>query len=99
MKLTDDEKDDLEAMEDDELRVSIEEAVRKRKKIKDDKTAYTKACSDLIKLQEARMDHAVDVLEKRAIEAGGRVAPSPSPPPPPSVSVAPPPPPPPPIAH
>lgn len=83
MKLTEEEKDDLKALTADELRVVVEEAVRKRKKVKEDKSAYAKACNDLIKMQEARMDFAVDELERRAQPAAAP-SPSPVPPPPPA---------------
>lgn len=93
-KLTDEEKEEMDEMQDDDLRVTIEEAVRKRRRVMDDKSAYAKACNDLIKLQEARMDYAVEVLDKRAIERGEKAAPAPAPPTPPAPSAGPPPPPP-----
>ena len=85
MKLTEEEKDDMNAMTDDSLRIVVESAVRKRKKVKEDKSAYAKACNDIIKLNEAKMDYAVDVLEARdpATVAAPPPLPGKAPPPPP----------------
>jgi hypothetical protein len=87
MKLTEEEREEMAAMTTDELRVVVESAVRKRKAVKDDKGAYTKACNDIIKLQEARMNHAVDVLASREPKVPAAPPPAPGlrpPPPPPS---------------
>lgn len=86
-KLTEDEKEHLESLDDDDLRLEMETAVRRRKKVKEDKSAYAKACNDVIKLQEAKMDFIVDVLSKRNEASAKKVVPMP-PTPPPASSVA-----------
>lgn len=83
MKLTEEERERLDDMSTEDLRIEVEMAVRKRKKIKEDKSAYVKACNDILKLQEAKMEYAVEVLERReATEAPAPFAGPPGPPPP-----------------
>ena len=88
MKLTEEERDEMNTLTTDELRIMVEGAVRKRKKVRIDKAAYSKACNDIIKLQEARMEYAVDVLESRdskpAVPPSLPTGASVKPPPPPS---------------
>jgi len=87
-KLTEEEKQDIEDQDDNELRILIEESVRKRMKCREDKKAYVSAANEVIWMQEARMEHAATVLDlRRAREARigavrtatGKVSPPPPP--------------------
>lgn len=68
--LTKDEKKRIEGYTDEELRATIESNERKRRKVIADKKAYASACAEMISMHDAVTDHALEVLEQRAISGG-----------------------------
>ena len=73
--LTDEEKSRMEENSDDDLVKMVVGNERRRRKINDDKKAYAAACKDATDVLEAQTQYALEILEKREIEAGTMKAP------------------------
>jgi hypothetical protein len=73
--LTEEEKQRMEHNSTDDLTKMVVGNERKRRKINDDKKAYAAACKDMTDMIEAQTKYALEILEKREIEAGIAKAP------------------------
>jgi hypothetical protein len=69
-ELTEEERSELDALKDTDLRVNIEKNERKRRILERDRKAYASASKDLEKVLDAKTAYALEVLEKRSIERG-----------------------------
>jgi len=74
-KLTEEELQTMELQSTEELVQMVIRNERKRRRVEDDKKAYSAACNDLVNVVEAQTEAALEILEKRDIEAGTLKAP------------------------